>query len=98
MRWTHSKLTRDSPAWSESASTFPGRGTRRKRLTVVSEAPARAWTVKQVAAALGVHPSTAYGLCGRGELAHFRVARAIWIRPQDLAAFVEERGREGERA
>ena len=37
---------------------------------------------------LRVHPSTVYGLCERGELAHARVSNAIRISAEDLNAVI----------
>ena len=36
-------------------------------------------TLREVAAALRVSSATVYGLCERGELAHFRVANSIRV-------------------
>ncbi|HXX29297.1 MAG TPA: helix-turn-helix domain-containing protein, partial [Myxococcaceae bacterium] len=51
-------------------------------------APEAFLTIRQVAARLGVHPSTVYGLCERGELRHLRVSNAIRVDPSDLSAFL----------
>ena len=40
---------------------------------------------------LRVHPSTVYGLCERGELAHARVSNAFRIAVEDVRAFVRSR-------
>lgn len=45
-------------------------------------------SVREVARRLGVHPSTVYGLCERGELAHVRVSNAIRVRREDFNAFL----------
>ena len=60
---------------------------------MVQEALSGALTVSEAAAALGVHPSTVYGLCDRQELAHFRVSNAIRVWPEDLQSFTTRRRR-----
>jgi excisionase family DNA binding protein len=48
-------------------------------------------TIREVATVLPIHPSTVYGLCERGELAHTRVSNAIRISPRDVEAFIRHR-------
>ena len=54
-------------------------------------------TVRGVAAQLGVCTATVYRLVGEGQLAHVRVLNAIRVSPRDLAAFVDEQRRTGNR-
>ena len=53
------------------------------------EARLALFSVRQVAQLLGVSTATVYRLCGRGELAHFRVSHAIRIRLLDLTSYVD---------
>jgi excisionase family DNA binding protein len=46
-------------------------------------------TVRQVAKVLGMCPATVYGLCERGELAHYRVRHAIRVDPMDVKAMLQ---------
>jgi len=55
------------------------------------------FTVRDVAAQLGVCTATVYRLVGEGQLAHVRVLNAIRVAPRDLAAFVEGQRRTGNR-
>jgi excisionase family DNA binding protein len=48
-------------------------------------------SVREVAALLGVHPSTIYDLCARGELSHVRVSNAIRIVATDFDRFARSR-------
>ena len=46
---------------------------------------------------LGVCTATGYRLVGEGQLAHVRVLNAIRVAPRDLAAFIQEARRPGNR-
>src|SRR2546426_8511059 len=48
-------------------------------------------SVREVAARLGVSKATVYGLVGRRELRHVRVANAIRVAPEDLVSFISTR-------
>ena len=50
---------------------------------------ARLFTVREVAACLGVSTPIVYRLCERGALSHLRVSNAIRILPGALAAYLE---------
>jgi len=51
-------------------------------------------TVRQVAKLLGICPATVYRLCGRGELAHYRVCNSIRMDPKEVMAMLQRsRGR-----
>jgi excisionase family DNA binding protein len=51
----------------------------------------RLWTVREVAARLGVCTSTIYKLCAQGRLAHVRVANAIRVPPIEVERLGGER-------
>jgi excisionase family DNA binding protein len=46
-------------------------------------------TVRQVAKLLGVCPATVYRLCGRGDLAHYRVRNAIRVDLMEVEAMLQ---------
>jgi excisionase family DNA binding protein len=51
-------------------------------------------TVRQVAKLLSICPATVYRLCGRGELAHYRVSNSIRIDPKEVMVTLQRsRGR-----
>jgi excisionase family DNA binding protein len=54
----------------------------------VADAPL---TVADVARRLGVSRRVAYELCQDGEINAFKVGRAIRVRPEELAAYIERR-------
>jgi len=54
----------------------------------VAQSVGRLLNVRQVAKLLGMCTATIYRLCGRGELAHYRVRNAIRIDIQDLKALL----------
>jgi len=61
-------------------------------LTPLQGGADRLLSVREVAARLGVHPSTVYALCSRGELPHLRVSNAIRIAPEGVQVYWRARG------
>jgi hypothetical protein len=55
------------------------RGKKTPTLTVLSGSAERLLNVRAVSERLGVHPSSVYSLCDRGELSHVRVSHALRI-------------------
>jgi excisionase family DNA binding protein len=55
----------------------------------VAQSVGKLLTVRQVAKVLGVCPATVYGLCGGGELPHYRVRNAIRVDVMEIEAMLQ---------
>jgi excisionase family DNA binding protein len=55
----------------------------------VAQSVGKLLNVRQVAKLLGMCPATIYRLCGRGELAHYRVRNAIRVDLMEVKAMLQ---------
>jgi len=71
---------------------------RSELVLIVSDSPAPAWTVRQVAEYLSVNERTVYRMAERGELPSFRVGGTWRFRREDIDAWIDgqQRQRDGD--